>query len=488
MANLWSDYYSPQSLSSALDLLTKNRDNVVIIAGGTDIVNELKNNPSHNGKTIVDISEISDLNYIKFNEDTNQISIGALITHNEVVKSNLIINRYFSLAKACWSVGSPQIRNRGTVVGNLQTASPANDTIPPLMAIDAIITLQSERGKRDVPIYQFYKGYRKTEVLPDELISEVSFILPKKDSKTNFIKVGLRNSQAISLVNAAAIIELEGNIIIKSKITFGSVAETVVHATEAEDFLIGKSLIKSTVREAVEFVGSSIQPISDIRGSGSYRSELARSCLLKLLNELIDGSEKKSFPSNPITLTRSRKSKNRKPIDETANHSKNSVIKTIINNQEFSFSNCFDKTLLQLIREDAGLTGTKIGCDEGECGSCTVIINGKAVYSCLIPAPCAHNSEIITIEGVSTKDNLHDIQTAFIEESAVQCGYCTPGFIMSTLALFEETTEPSIDDIKIAISGNLCRCTGYYSIIKAIDAAAKKMANKDNESVGSTNV
>lgn len=133
-------------------------------------------------------------------------------------------------------------------------------------------------------------------------------------------------------------------------------------------------------------------------------------------------------------------------------------------------------TLLQLLREHLGLTGTKEGCGKGECGACTVIIDGDAVNSCLIPAAKVAGRSVETIEGVGTPENLHPIQQAFLEEGAVQCGFCSPGMILSAKALLGRVKEPTTDQINEAISGNLCRCTGYVKIRRAIAAAAKRIS------------
>jgi aerobic carbon-monoxide dehydrogenase small subunit len=134
-------------------------------------------------------------------------------------------------------------------------------------------------------------------------------------------------------------------------------------------------------------------------------------------------------------------------------------------------------TLLYLIREVLGLTGTKEGCSMGECGACTVIVNGNAIASCIFPVMETDGKEVWTIEGLSKSLNgeIHFIQKAFLEEGAVQCGYCTPGMIMSAKALLDCNPDPSIDDIKTAIEGNLCRCGGYLQIIKAIKTAAQSL-------------
>lgn len=133
------------------------------------------------------------------------------------------------------------------------------------------------------------------------------------------------------------------------------------------------------------------------------------------------------------------------------------------------------KTLLQLIREDLKLTGTKEGCGHGECGSCTVLMEGKTVNSCLVPALEADNKEIITIEGLSERETLHPIQEAFVSHSGMQCGFCTPGMIMSAKALLDSNPDPSEEEIREGIAGNFCRCTGYTKIIESISAAAGAM-------------
>jgi len=133
------------------------------------------------------------------------------------------------------------------------------------------------------------------------------------------------------------------------------------------------------------------------------------------------------------------------------------------------------RTLLEMIREDLHLTGTKEGCGEGECGSCTVIMGGKTVNSCLVPAMEADNQEIITIEGLPDGETLHPIQAAFVEKAGMQCGFCTPGMIISAKALLDKHPDPSEEEIREGIAGNFCRCTGYTKIFESIRAAAEMM-------------
>jgi carbon-monoxide dehydrogenase medium subunit len=153
-------------------------------------------------------------------------------------------------------------------------------------------------------------------------------------------------------------------------------------------------------------------------------------------------------------------------------------IQAVVNGENVTVYGANGKTLLRMLRDDLGLTGSKVGCEEGECGACTVWLDGIATLACLTPAPRAHGARITTIEGLSDDDGeggaLHPVQQAFIDEDAVQCGYCTPGFVMSAAKLLEEFPHPDREQIKTALSGNLCRCTGYYKIVNAVERAAKR--------------
>ncbi len=150
-------------------------------------------------------------------------------------------------------------------------------------------------------------------------------------------------------------------------------------------------------------------------------------------------------------------------------------IRFTLNGKPYALSVKPWRTLLELIREDLSFTGTKEGCGQGECGSCTVIMGGKTVNSCLVPALEADNQEIITIEGLVDGDNLHPVQDAFVQQAGMQCGFCTPGMIISAKAILDKNPNPSEEEIREGIAGNFCRCTGYTKVIESISAAAEAM-------------
>lgn len=161
---------------------------------------------------------------------------------------------------------------------------------------------------------------------------------------------------------------------------------------------------------------------------------------------------------------------------------KKTLICLKVNNKEYEVAVEPNKTLADLIRYDLGLTGTKKGCDMGECGSCTVILDGKPVNSCLVLALQAADREIQTVEGLETEEGLHPLQEAFINYGAIQCGFCTSGMLLSAKDLLEKKPNPDETEIRRAISGNLCRCTGYQKIVEAIASAAKSIEEKGGKS------
>jgi carbon-monoxide dehydrogenase medium subunit len=463
---MWHDYVIAASTDEVIRLLADKGEHLRLVAGATDLILELERGVRKGIDTLVDITRIPGLDRITLDED-GVIHMGPMVTHNMCVASALIRQRAFPLMRAAWEVGAPQIRNRGTVAGNLITASPANDTITPLMALGASVTLLSKHGARTVPLDGFYTGVRKTVMRADEMLVDISFPAMRQDQRGTFIKLALRRAQAIAVINVALVIGLDGDTVTSAAITLGAVAPTIIHASQAEQFMVGKVLEDETIQQAARLAMQAARPIDDLRASADYRREMVRVCTARGLAQIRSGNEQGEVPADPVLLTTGQSNSG------TSAHRSPAPIETTINGRKYTFTSGYEKTLLRLLREDAGLIGSKEGCSEGECGACTVFLDGMAVMACLVPAPRAHGADIITIEGLSSGDELHPVQAAFIQHGAVQCGYCTPGFLMSGAKLLEENPHPSRNDIEQAITGNLCRCTGYYKIVAAIEDASR---------------
>lgn len=476
---MWQAYFTPRSLDQALRLLHERQPAVRIIAGGTDLLPEIERGVRA-PVAIIDLSCVPNLDYI-YLDDQDYIHLGPLVTHNQVAGSRLCRERAFPLAKACWEVGAPQIRNRATLAGNLATASPANDTITPLWAFDAHITLRSVRGRRVLRCAEFFTGARATALAPDELIEDIAFPALNDHQTGIFLKWGLRRAQAIAVANVAVILTRQDATIVRARITLGSVAPTIIRATAAEQALAGQSLTPAIIARAAELAAAASRPIDDIRGSAAYRRYLVDLLTRQALTALIEGNECAAIPATPVMLWGGTAGHVSVPIDPLPVHSVAGVepIIVTINGERRAIYGANAKTLLRMLREDAGLIGTKEGCAEGECGACTVLVDGIAVMSCLVPAPYVHGRTVTTIEGLARTGaagelELHPVQQALIEHGAVQCGYCSPGILMSAAALFAECDHPGCAEIQQALAGNFCRCTGYYAIIRALEAAARR--------------
>ena len=480
---MWQEYISVTSITEVLRLLAEHGERARVVAGGTDLILELDRGVRKGIDVLVDITRLPGLDRITLEDGT--IHMGPLVTHNHCVASQLIVDKAFPLAQAAWEVGAPQIRNRGTIAGNLITASPANDTITPLMALGARLTLRSLRGERVVPLDQFYLGVRRTVMQPDEMLVDIAIPAMRDNQRGMFIKLGLRQAQAISLVNAAVIVTIDNEKYLTAKddlwvksaaITLGAVAPKIIHAEGAEEFLLGQCLDQSVIDQASKLAMQAAHPIDDVRSSGGYRHEMVRVCVARCLRAIVAREERANYPVEPPLLWGKAYHGEAPVLAQASDHQAETMqaapIETRINGKDYRFTSGHQKTLLRLLREEAGLTGTKEGCAEGECGACTVFLDGVAVMSCLVPAPRAHHAEIVTVEGLAQDAVLHPVQKAFIEAGAVQCGYCTPGFLMSAAKLLEEQPHPSKQVIQQAITGNLCRCTGYYKIVEAIEKAS----------------
>jgi carbon-monoxide dehydrogenase medium subunit len=462
-------YASPTTLDEALALKAYHGEQARFIAGGTDLLIEMdrgqRHAPDGGDLGLIDLTRIPGLAEIRQAE--GKIHLGALVTHNQALADEAIVAHAFLLARACWEVGAPQIRNRATIAGNIITASPSNDTITPLMALDASVTLQSAvRGERTMALRDFCTGFRRVDLAEDEMLTSISFAPLSERQDGAYIKLGLRRAQAISVNNIATVITWDGarQRVEAAAISLGAVAPVITRATAAEEYLVGKSLSDEVIQHAAALAVQAASPIDDVRSSAAYRRAMVETLTARILTQIRDGQSRAGWPANPVMLW--GESKGVWPV--TTASPAVAELHSEVNGQAVVLPG--GMTLLDSLRL-ANFVGVKEGCAEGECGACTIFLDGMAVMACLVPAERAVGSRVVTVEGLGDAANLHSVQAAFVQSGGVQCGYCTPGFVMSAAKLLEERSQPTREEAQEALTGNFCRCTGYRKILDAIVAA-----------------
>ena len=469
-ANPINRYVAPESLDDALAALAAHGPSARVIAGGTDLLLELSRGARTGIDTLIDLSVLEGLDTIA--EHDGRIELGPLVTHGDVVGFQRMLDVGLPLAQACLEVGGPQLRNRATIVGNIVTASPANDTISALYALGADVTVSSAGGgDRTMPIEAFFTGFRATALEPGELVTRISFDALGGARRGIFVKLGLRRAQAISVVHAAAVVTDAGDGTVADLVlALGSVGPTIELVEAAAGIARGRPL-SDAASDVAAAARAAVTPIDDLRSTAEYRSQTTEVVVQRALRSLAAGTEAATWPHRPPRLV----SADRAPAaaspgapSRRARTDDDAIVATV-NGVEREAANAAGRTLLDWLRLDLGLTGTKEGCAEGECGACTVHLDGRAVLACLVPAARAEGASITTVEGVAPPEgDLHPIQQALADCGGVQCGFCTPGFVMSAAMLAVEEPKPSRAQVEHGLSGNLCRCTGYYSIIDAL--------------------
>jgi len=280
------EYVKPKNLAEALAILAE-REGARPIAGGTDILVELQEG-GESPPVLVDLSGLEELKGIR--EEEGAITIGALATHAEIAAHPGLSHQARPLALGCAEVGSPQIRNRGTIGGNLVNASPAADGIPGLLALGASVRLASATGERELPLEEFFLGVKKTAMHPGELLVSTGFAAMEGDEAGFFLKLGQRRALAIAKVSAAGRIGFDGSQVATARIVLGAVAVTALRARAAEEYLVGRGLNPETIAEAGRLAAEESRAITDIRSQAAYRDEMAGILVARGLDEILQQS------------------------------------------------------------------------------------------------------------------------------------------------------------------------------------------------------
>lgn len=279
-----STVFSPASLDEAYELLARHGSRAKIIAGGTDLMVSM-NARQLDAERFIDIWRLNELRSIS--DEGEAIRIGALTTYTQLIKSPTIQQNIPILVEASRTIGAVQIQNRGTIGGNIVNASPAGDSLPVLAAFDAEVEIGSLRGVRRISFNQFYTGYRKTVMEPDEIVLAVRAPKLKSSERSFFYKVGTRRAQAISKVVMAVKAEAPDGVINSINIGLGSVAPTVMRAVQTESLLTNETLNVSILQQAANKISKEVAPITDMRSTEHYRRTVTGNALARILSYLM---------------------------------------------------------------------------------------------------------------------------------------------------------------------------------------------------------
>jgi carbon-monoxide dehydrogenase small subunit len=361
-------------------------------------------------------------------------------------------------------------------------AATCADTVPPLLALGATVTLQSAAGVRELDLADLFVKPYVTCAKPDELLIQIRFPKLPPDARSAFIKLGRRNALSISRLSVAAILRLgsDGKIA-EARIVPGAAFPTWRRVAAAEQMLLGEKPNAKLFAAAGRKVSEVMIQETGRRWSTEYKEPVLAVLVRRALEHCASAPGRGPFDGAPGGAAMSPSRREAVPAAPGRNPagsespalpapcaSRERSITTSINGRPYTLSVPANRTLLDLLRDHLGLMGTKCGCEIGECGACTVLLDGEPVNSCLVLAPQVDGHAVVTVEGLVWHGKLHPLQESFLDHDAAHCGFCTPGMLMSAKALLDRNPRPTETQIRTAISGNLCRCTGYQQIIEAI--------------------
>ncbi len=439
-------YQRPATIAEAVELLAANGAEARALAGGTDLIIRLRDG-SVRASMVVDVKGIEELES-GIREDGDRLVIGARTVMTDIAGDARVRRDFAALAEAAAVVGSAQIRNRATLAGNICNASPAADTVPSLLVYDATIVATGPSGTRRLGIDELLVGPGLTALGPGELLTAIELPLPREPRGSVHVRRTRRRGHDLASVTLTCAV-LEGG---RTRIAYGSMGPRPLLVVDDTGVLADPGTEPEARRRVLDalFVDASPSPRS-MRASPEYRLEMLRVLALRAVDVAsarLAGGATAMSDMLAISMTVNGR---RRDIRIAAHH-----------------------TLLDVLRDDLGLTGSKECCLVGECGACTVMLNGRSVNSCLVLGAEADGGEVLTVEGLAASGGLSAVQQAFLDNGAVQCGFCIPGQLVAAHALLAENPHPSRADVEEGLAGNLCRCAGYQQIIEAVlDAAGE---------------
>ena len=476
-----------------------------IIAGGSDVLVQMREG-KRAGAELVSIYGLDELRGVVMEED-GTIRIGSLTSFSHITKDQIIQKYINVLGEAVDMVGGPQIRNIGTIGGNTCNGVTSADSASTLFAWDAVMELAGSDGIRRIPIKDFYIKAGKVDLRPGEI--QTAILIPREayeGYEGHYIKYAMRNAMDIATLGCSVNVKLseDKKIFTDVRIAYGVAGPVPMRAVHAEAAGRGLEVTEENIGKIGDTVLEDVTPRDSWRASKAFREHISKLLCKRALREAVrraggvisEESQAAMAPNtsdNEETVTGEKKEapasiSGASEGSETAKHTimtdsesgkQYKLVRCRINGVERETMVDVRASLTDMLRNDYSLTSVKKGCEVGECGACNVIIDGECYNSCIYLAVWADGKEIRTLEGLMGPDGeLSDIQQAFIDEAAVQCGFCTPGVIMSAVEILESGKEYTRDELRKQLSGHLCRCTGYENILNAVEKTMKKRLGK----------
>ena len=480
--------YEARSVDHAIRLLQEHPQ-AQIIAGGSDVLVQMREG-KRAGAELVSIYGLDELRGVSMEED-GTIRIGPLTSFSHITRDPLIRKYIGVLGEAVDMVGGPQIRNIGTIGGNTCNGVTSADSASTLFAWDAVIELTGPEGVRRIPIRDFYIRAGKVDLRPAEIQTG---ILIRRESyegyQGHYIKYAMRNAMDIATLGCSVNVKLSDDrkTFTDIRIAYGVAGPVPMRAVHAEAAGKGLPVTEDSIEKISSTVLEDVTPRDSWRASKAFREHISKVLCKRALEEAVKRAESGTEQETDQEREADIRDGN---IRGCADNSGDNRIQT--GNSQYKLIRCringVDReavvdvraSLTDMLRNDYSLTSVKKGCEVGECGACNVIIDGECYNSCIYLAAWADGKEIRTLEGLmGPNGELSDIQQAFIDEAAVQCGFCTPGVIMSAVEILESGKEYTRDELRKLLSGHLCRCTGYENILNAVEKTMRKRLEKNS--------
>ncbi|MDG6997360.1 MAG: FAD binding domain-containing protein [Nitrososphaerota archaeon] len=452
-------------------MLEKYGDRAAILGGGTLIHSLASRGLLTQIDTIIQIQDLG-LSYIRI--DDSRFRIGATTTFAEIEANSYVSNDpSFGALKDALKYPPVQIRNTATIGGSIASAFPLFDIPIALLALSADARIRGPNHEREIGLESLCVDYFQTTLSKGEFITEVALPLLRNRSFSAFLKLET-NANDLAIINVSVNLSFDSSddsICSDARIFVGGgIGKVPVRALSAEAQLRGKAFDKSLLDKASQAIEFDVTPIEDHRASSKYRLVATKVLLKRALTQVLNRSRQPS----PVGKLRNESNGSTMMTEYSSVLSSTVILEVNGKSHRLELGPC--ETLLDVLRERLGLSGAKRGCDTGGCGCCTVLVNNRAVYSCMTYALSLNGKQVTTIEGLIVDGRMDPIQEAFVKVGAVQCGYCTSGMIMNAKSLLLSEKSPSEEQIRKSISGNLCRCTGYQKIVEAV-----MMASKNNQ-------